>query len=68
MVSGEDALMQMDLFIPEPDIKAGTTLSGQPVWYDRRNCRWTTDPADLFLTEDELLRKYGSSVRAKNGR
>lgn len=54
--------MQQDLFISEPDIAAGTTLSGEPVWYDRRNCRWTIDPEDLWLTEEQLLQKYGSAA------
>lgn len=50
---------QPDLFIPTPDIPAGTTVAGDAVWYCRRRAVWTTDPADLFLTDEQLVAKYG---------
>lgn len=54
--------MQMDLFLPLPDIPAGSSASGKPLWYDRRRCVWTTNPDDLFLTDEQLIEKYGAAA------
>jgi len=48
--------------IPEPDILGSTNASGRDVWYDRARCRWTTDPFDLWLSDEQLLQKYGPAT------
>lgn len=53
---------QPDLFIPTPTISGETNASGRDVWYCRRRMTWTVDPADLFLTDAQLLAKYGPAV------
>jgi|GEM_PF-6063250 len=45
--------------IPEPDISGATTVSGRDLWYDRARCVWTTDPFDVWLSEEKLIKKYG---------
>lgn len=49
-------------FYPPPMISGTTNVSGRDVWYDRRRCAWTTDPEDLFLSNEALLAKYGPAT------
>ena len=53
---------QPDLFIPPPMIQGETNASGRDVWYCRRRMVWTIDPADLFLDDAALLKKYGPAT------
>lgn len=58
--------LAIDLFSPPPMISGSTNGSGRDVWYDFRRCNWTTDPIDLFLSDDQLIAKYGEA-RAADG-
>lgn len=45
--------------IPLPDIPADTNASGRDVWFDRARNVWVSDPFDAWLSDDQLLKKYG---------
>ncbi len=53
---------QLSLFIPEPDISGSTNASGRDLWYDRARCMWTPDPFDAWLSDEQLLKKYGTAA------
>lgn len=53
---------QLSLFIPEPDIPGTTNASGRDVWYDCARCMWVVDPFDAFLSDAQLLQKYGPAT------
>jgi hypothetical protein len=61
----EKAIGQGDLFRPAPSILGETTIGGKDVWYCPRTCRWTTDPEDLFLSDAQLMAKYGPACDAE---
>ncbi len=45
---------QFDLFKKTPAISGKTNGSGRDIYYDTRRMNWTTDPAELDMTDDEL--------------
>lgn len=51
--------------IPEPMIAGADNASGRDVWYDRARCMWTVDPFDLWLSDEQLLLKYGPAAAGK---
>jgi hypothetical protein len=50
---------QTDLLRPNPMIPAATSFMGVDIWRDPRTCRMTSDVEDLFLTDAQLIAKYG---------
>lgn len=54
---------QLELpLIPDPMIPAATNAAGRDVWYDRARCMWTHDPFDIWLSDEQLLKKYGPAT------
>lgn len=53
--------LSLDL-TPPPDIPGSTNGSGRDLWYDRARCTWTPDPFDAWLSDDQLLKKYGPAI------
>lgn len=62
------ALDQPDLFRPAPMISGKTNMSGRDIWYCRRRMVWTIDVEDLFLTDVQLLTKYGPAFEDDGSR
>lgn len=54
--------------IPPPDIQGSTNLSGRDLWYDRARCVWITDPFDAWLSDDQLMKKYGPAIKESGAR
>jgi hypothetical protein len=61
----EKAIGQGDLFRPPPSIRGETTIGGKDLWRCPRRLVWTTDPEDLFLSDAELMAKYGPACDAE---
>lgn len=53
---------QLSLFIPEPMIPAAASAGGRDLWYDYGRCVWVADPFDAFLSDEQLLQKYGPAT------
>lgn len=53
---------QLDLFTPPPMILGSTNASGRDVWFDRARSMWTLDPFDAWLSDEQLVAKYGAAV------